>query len=399
MIIKKLKASGLISALTAVVLSVSMLFGCGSAPAEGLRSSCTAEEMAKRMGLGLNLGNTMEAHHSAGSDNPDCEWVNVLGDNTPADYEVCWGAVETTQEIIDGMKESGFSTVRIPVFWGNMMENDGSYEINSRYIKRVKEIVDYCDKADLIAVINCHHFDEFVIRRNSIEDCVEIFTKLWTQIAEYFKDYNYNLVFEGYNEYLGGAQFNEEGELAELSQDDAYRLTNSLNQAFVDAVRSTGSKNSDRVLIISGYNTNIDRTTSDRFIVPSDSAEDRLMVSVHYVDNAMYWSKNIGSQEWLDYTDSQIALLEEAFISKGIPVFMGECTGMYPPENFSDNRLYSHSSECLEIVLTKLLEKGIVPVIWDTNGGLYSRTEYKIPHDFENEVIKELSDIYTYSYS
>ena len=71
MIIKKLKASGLISALTAVVLSVSMLFGCGSAPAEGLRSSCTAEEMAKRMGLGLNLGNTMEAHHSAGSDNPD----------------------------------------------------------------------------------------------------------------------------------------------------------------------------------------------------------------------------------------------------------------------------------------------------------------------------------------
>ena len=238
-----------------------------------------------------------------------------------------------------------------------------------------------------------------MIRRNSIEDCVEIFTKLWTQIAEYFKDYNYNLVFEGYNEYLGGAQFNEEGELAELSQDDAYRLTNSLNQAFVDAVRSTGSKNSDRVLIISGYNTNIDRTTSDRFIVPSDSAEDRLMVSVHYVDNAMYWSKKIGSQEWLDYTDSQIALLEEAFISKGIPVFMGECTGMYPPENFSDNRLYSHSSECLEIVLTKLLEKGIVPVIWDTNGGLYSRTEYKIPHDFENEVIKKLSDIYTYSYS
>ena len=38
--------------------------------------------------------------------------------------------------------------------------------------------------------------------------------------------------------------------------------------------------------------------------MPEDTASDRLMVSVHYVDNAMYWSKKIGGQEWLDYTDA-----------------------------------------------------------------------------------------------
>ena len=122
------------------------------------------------------------------------------------------------------------------------------------------EIVDYCENAGLYAVINIHHFDEFIIRRNSLEDCEEIFTNLWTQIAEYFKDYPYTVVFEGYNEYLGGNQFDKNGKLVELSKSDAYKLTNALNQAFVSAVRATGGNNAARVLIISGYLTNIDNT-------------------------------------------------------------------------------------------------------------------------------------------
>ena len=73
--------------------------------------------------------------------------------------------------MIDGIKAAGFNTVRIPVFWGNMMADDGTYTINSDYIKRVKEIVDYCMNDDMYAVINIHHFDEFIIRRNSLNDC------------------------------------------------------------------------------------------------------------------------------------------------------------------------------------------------------------------------------------
>ena len=94
------------------------------------------------------------------------------------------------------MKAEGFNTVRIPVFWGNMMENDNTYTINKEYLKRVKEIVDYCEKAGVYSVINIHHFDEFIIRRNDLDKCKEIFTHLWTQIAEYFADYPYTLVFE-----------------------------------------------------------------------------------------------------------------------------------------------------------------------------------------------------------
>ena len=163
-----------------------------------------------------------------------------------------------------------------------------------------------------------------------------------------------------------------------------------LNQAFVDAVRATGSNNADRVLIVSGYWTNIDKTSSDRFVMPTDTVEDRLMVSVHYVDNSMYWARRIGTQEWLDYIDDQCDKLDRAFTEKGIPVFMGETSGGYPKENFGHDAIHTSSSECLEIVLNELFKRGYVPVIWDTNNDFYSRTEYVINDKNDEEVVKRV---------
>lgn len=351
-------------------------------------TSPTAQQVAKEMGLGLNLGNTLEAYYSASG---YYEWFYTVGENTPTDYERFWGAVVTTQEAIDGMRDCGFNTVRIPVFWGNMMENDGTWTINEDYIARVKEVVDYCEKAGVYSVINIHHFDEFIIRRNDIENCKTIFTTLWTQIAEYFKDYPYTVVFEGFNEYLGGSQFNEAGELVDQSDFKAYLMTNELNQAFVDAVRATGGNNAERVLIASGYWTNIDKTTSIEFEMPEDTVPDRLMVSVHYVDNSMYWSNNIGSQRWLDYIDDQCDRLERAFTEKGIPVFLGETSSGYPADRFAKDAIHKKSSECLEIVLDELLNRGFVPVIWDTNDNFYSRTEFKIKDADNAKVIEKIA--------
>lgn len=386
-----------IKKIMAIAFSAVILFsaGCDSAQSktsDKAQEPISAQEAAKNMGIGLNLGNTMEAYNASNCEKITYEWIPVVGSNTPRDYEACWGAVETTQEVIDGIKAEGFNTVRIPVFWGNMMKNDGTYTIDPNYIARVKEIVDYCQNDGLYTVINIHHFDEFIIRRNSTEECSKIFTNLWTQIADYFKDYPYTLVFEGYNEYLGGNQFNANGELAELSKPDAYNMTNTLNQAFVDAVRATGGNNGERVLIVSGYWTNIDNTTAPEFIMPTDTVSDRLMVSVHYVDNMMYWINKIGGEDWINYIDYQIDLLDKAFLSKNIPVFMGETSAGYPASNFDSAAVHKDSSECVEIVLDKLTDKGIVPVIWDVNDGFYSRTEYRIKSDSDREVIKKISE-------
>lgn len=377
--------------IISVVMAVIMLFSCtackNSVPSEQIP---TAMETAKNMGMGINLGNTMEAYDASGCEKVTYEWIPIVGDNRPVDYETCWGAVETTQDVINGMKAEGFDTVRIPVFWGNMMENDGTYTINSEYIGRVREIVDYCCNAGLYAVINIHHFDEFIIRRNSTEKCAEIFTRLWTQIADYFKDYPYTVVFEGYNEYLGGNQFDENGNLAELNETDGYRMVNTLNQTFVDAVRATGGKNAERVLIVSGYWTNIDKTTSPEFVMPADTVSDRLMVSVHYVDNAMYWSNQIGGTSWVSYIDDQIRKLRTAFTEKNIPVFVGETSVNYPAGNFDRNPVYADSSICVDYVLRTLLINGFVPVIWDTNDNFYSRTKYRIKSGADRKVIRQI---------
>ena len=423
-----MKARKLLSLLIAAALSVSTLLGgcadnsqvsdgsqdssVSSTPAEsdssaentkdktdkvpeglgGDNSGKTAVEIAKEMGIGLNLGNTMEAYEATNCEKSTYTWIPKVGSNTPQDYETCWGATVTTQEIIDGMKNEGFNTVRVPVFWGNMMEDDGTYTINKDYIRRVREIVEYCLKDDLYVVINCHHFDEFIIRRNDLEDCERIFNTLWTQIAEYFKDYGDKLIFEGFNEYLGGQRFDESGVLKDRPDDEAYELTNALNQTFVDAVRATGGNNDDRMLIVSGYWTNIDKTTGDKFVMPTDTADDRLMVSVHYIDNACYWSNSIGNQNWLDYIKDQCDKLKKKFTDNNIPVFVGETTSIYPQSNMAGDSKYDSSSACLEELLTWATDYGFIPVLWDTDNNAYSRTECRMKNLADSKVIKKIAE-------
>ena len=64
-----------------------------------------ALEFAKNMKAGWNLGNTLDAWNS--------------GQHNQINSEVCWGNPKTTKEMMELLKESGFSTVRIPVSWHN----------------------------------------------------------------------------------------------------------------------------------------------------------------------------------------------------------------------------------------------------------------------------------------
>ena len=145
------------------------------------------------------------------------------------------------------------------------------------------------------------------------------------------------------------------------------------------------------MLIASGYWTNIDLTTDARFHIPEDKVNDRIMVSVHYVDNAMYWTNNIGGQKWLDYSKAQCELLKKAFTDKGIQVFVGECTSIYDAEHFASNAIYTDSTECLEIMYDMMLDYGFIPVLWDVNNNFYSRTKYEIKSESDKVLIEKLS--------
>ena len=109
-----------------------------------------AIEMTRRMGNGINLGNTMEACNNG-------KTGGMMRDD-PKFFETYWGQPVTTPEMLKAMKESGFDTIRIPVAWLTNAShlNEGDYTISPGYLDRVEEIVNYALDADMIVIINDH---------------------------------------------------------------------------------------------------------------------------------------------------------------------------------------------------------------------------------------------------
>lgn len=81
----------------------------------------TGEELITDMGVGWNLGNTMDGHTGF----------------TP--NETVWQNVKTTKKLIRSVHDLGFHTVRIPVTWGTMIDDTNGYAINEAWLSRVQE--------------------------------------------------------------------------------------------------------------------------------------------------------------------------------------------------------------------------------------------------------------------
>lgn len=227
-----------------------------------MRTELTSAEYAIDMGLGINLGNTLDGYYELLSNTTSSS--AFIGDNNATDYETCWGASVTSQKTIDGICAAGFKTLRLPVYWGNGMEDDGMFVIRDFILERVSEIVDYCRNDNMYVVINIHHYDQYLFENLSRDEAERAVRLLWTQIAEYFKEYSDYVVFEGFNEAVGKHK-------EDMTEDEVYDYVNSLNQIFVDSVRATGGNNANRLLIVSGYTTNIDKTTNKAFLIPADT--------------------------------------------------------------------------------------------------------------------------------
>ena len=192
--------------------------------------------------------------------------------------------------MIQSMKDAGFDTLRIPVAWTNAMDfENGDYTIGEHYLDRVEEIINYALDAGMYVIVNDHWdggwWGKFGSATQEIRDAaMEMYISMWTQIAERYKDYPEQLIFESANEELGD-RLNDKDlcpDSGTLSKNECYEMTNKINQTFVDTIRSTGGNNKDRFLLIAGYNTDIVHTCDDRFVMPTDTAKNKLLISVHY---------------------------------------------------------------------------------------------------------------------
>lgn len=377
--------------LFSLMLAVLMLIPCVGSAEEAeavdngvMREGLTALEATRLMGNGINLGNTLEA----------CDNNVGIKTNTPLSYETHWGQPKTTQAMIDGMKAAGFDTIRIPVAWMTNATHlyEGDYTIDADYMDRVEEVVRYARKAGMYVIINDHWDGGWygMFGSESAETralAMEAYKGMWQQIAERFRDYSDYLIFESANEELGG-RFDENSPLycsdsvvTYLTDDERYALTNEINQTFVDVVRATGGNNATRFLLIAGYSTDIDQTCDDRFQMPKDTADSKLMVSVHYYDPWSYCgaSSAASATKWgkvsdYEYMDQQLAKMTK-FTEAGYGVVIGEYGALPCSDGLKDNTLAYHTAfldACTKYNLTNCL--------WDCSG-LYKRVSQTFADD------------------
>lgn len=396
----------------AVLLSAAMTIasltsgGTGGVPARAATSTSSFQDLNQQqiteaMGVGYNLGNSLEAN-DAGTPN-----------------ETAWGNPKLTEQFVLAAKSAGFQSIRIPVSYLNKIDDNNGYQIDSAWLDRVQEVVDYCVKNDMYAIVNMHGDGYTTINGGWLlcgsSDQTKIREKYkacWQQIATRFKDYDEHLIFESMNEEFDGTYGDPNRTY--------YENINTYNQIFVDTVRQTGGNNDKRWLLIPGWNTDINYTVGDYgFALPTDqylssgvaAGEKRIMISVHYYapwefcgtesQAVTQWgSKATDSTKkasWGDesYMVSQFKKLKDKFVSQGYPVVIGEFGAINKSSIDSQNTICR--ADFYQKVCYYAKQNGLVPVAWDNGyNGVYGfclidRSTNTVAHP---EVVNAVMEIY-----
>lgn len=364
--VSKRYLSFILSLLMAMTIFIGLDLGDINAQAlsgDTLKNADT-EAILKDMGLGWNLGNSLDATGGSG-----------LGSETS------WSNPKTTQALIDKVKSLGFNTVRVPVSWGKHVSGD-NYTIDSAWLARVKEVVDYCYKNDMYVILNIHHDTKssasasgagYYPRSSAYSSSEKFVTSVWSQVSEYFKDYDYHLIFETLNEprLIGTGYewwFNKWSIPSEVK--DAIDCINKLNQKAVDTIRDTGSNNKGRLIMCPGYDASIDGATVSGFKLPTDISgnKNRIAVSVHAY-SPYNFAMNVDTSKGATSTYSSsikdelqnlFSTLKSNFRDKGIPVVIGEF-GSTDKNNTAERVKWATD-------YTALAKKNNIPcVLWDNN--------------------------------
>ena len=332
-----------------------------------------AWQMADRLRIGWNMGNHMDAYYNG-------TWA---GDKYNYPDETCWGAEPCTQETFNGVKAAGFTSVRIPITWLNMIGDAPDYTIDETWMSRVEEIVGYAENAGLNVIINTHHDennadDHWLDILNASKDATvnaaikDKIAGFWTNVANRFKDKGDWLVFESFNEIQDGGW----GWSADFRANPAKQcnVLNDWNQVFVKAVRATGGNNSTRWLGVPTYAAS--PSYVDYFALPDDAAG-RVMVAVHFYDPNEYTIGEAQYEQWghtgtagkkatwgdEDHVKETFAKLYHRFVEKGVPVYLGEfgCS----MRSKSNTTAWSFYKYYIEYVSKAARTYGLPCYIWD----------------------------------
>ena len=325
-----------------------------SEPTEKFRS---ASDMVSDIRLGWNVGNSLDSYG---------DWIN--GASTE-DYETAWGNPVITQELIHCVKEQGFNAVRVPVTYLHFMDEEG--KIDEVWLARVKEVVDYVLAEEMYCIIDIHHDtgagdNAWIVADPYLYEngMAQRFAYAWQQIAEYFKDYDDRLIFEGMNEVLDASR-NWGG-----STPENYEVINQLNQVFVDTVRATGGNNAQRNLVVVAYGNSSHESQISGFVPPHDTAENHLVIGIHVYEpdgfcngNDVVWDE--GDEATLDATFERI--YGNVVQKYQLPVIVGE----FGARELNESEAYKKErSAFAKYFVEKAHARGIACFWWDDGGSM-----------------------------
>ena len=291
--------------------------------------SLTSKDIVDEMGLGWNLGNTLDA------------WDE---ENKGVDSETSWGNPKTTKNMIKEIAKKGFKTIRIPTTWKNHLI-DKKYTIDPEWMKRVKEIVDWCIENDLYVILNDHHDNADLTKGlisygkgyfpllKDVEESKRFLFNIWRQITIAFNQgYDHHLIFEPLNEpRLKGHQNEWNFKKDDPDCEEACEVLNQYLDLIVQTIRESGGNNYKRFIMITPLSASFNSAMNSDLIFPTDyyNRNNKLILSVHMYDPYDFtMSKdltlNVFKDEYKSSLEENFIQLYNKFIREGYSIIIGE---------------------------------------------------------------------------
>ena len=324
------------------------------------------------MSPGINIGNTL--------------------DNTTI-WETGWGNPPITKEYVQALAKLGFKTVRLPVAW-NTFSSDGKVEPDK--MARVSEVTNWITDAGMFCVINIHWDGGWIDSdvKEKYPDTFHTFSpeaekkfrSYWTQISTFFAGKNEKVIFEALNEETSFAQ-------SDPPDEKAYATLVRVNQIFIDTVRKTGGNNDSRLLIVTGYSTDITKTCAKAYTMPKDTVPKKLFISVHYYTPYQFcgltedadWGKMMptwGTPSDVKELDKLFDMMKDFTTRNDTPAFIGE----FGVENKKEP---ASRARWMTAVAKASISRNMVPVFWDTGNDI-SRHEPYAPTDEMSQMLRNI---------
>jgi len=324
--------------VSCAVLILSLIAACDGYSLD--RSA--AFEMNKRLGRGVNIGNTFEASPKEDS------WGNP------------W-----KPEYLKTISDLGFKHIRLPINWETderaMLE--APYTIKPEFMTRIKGVVDEALKNKLLVIVNMHHHWRVHKDPDASRDR---FLSQWAQIAEAFKDYPDSVVFEVMNEPQGKLT----GEKWEVF--------------FADALGQIRKTNPKRIVLMGAGEA-----------IPNDPY---LIYTPHFYGPFNFTHQNAsfenGAKAWLG-TEWLNAKYERAFIEQAadkfaafgkkhdIPIHIGEFGVIIHADMASRARWTTFTARCFE-------KRNFSWAYWDFSAlfGIYDRKAGKVYPEMADALLR-----------